>query len=119
MTTNKSDDLSPRMEKATDYKQMRPGKGYLIDKATGFVTIDPATEFQARSTLAGEGSFMAPSRKLKNIPTSHDDESHITITYPGVIEDLIEQSERRLEKKLMKRIQNLSENSEQNVTDLY
>lgn len=116
-TSPQSEQLSPNANQATDYKQVQPGKGLLVDKSPGFATIEPISEFQARSTYAGEG--FAPSRKPRNNPYSYDGESQITITQPGVIEDLIEQSEKRVEQKLMKRLLSLSENSEQNVSELY
>ena len=91
-----------------------------MDKPAGLVTLDPGSETQVQSAVGGYDGFMTEiPRQGRNLHASQDLESQITITHPGVIEDLIAQSEKRLEKKLMKRILNLSQNSEQNVTDLY
>ena len=91
-----------------------------MDKPAGLVTLDPGSETQVQSTVGGYDGFMTEvPRQGRNLHAGQDLESQITITQPGVIEDLIAQSEKRLEKKLMKRILNLSQNSEQNVTDLY
>ena len=49
----------------------------------------------------------------------YDLESNVSTSYKTLIEDLIEKSERRIEKNLIERIFRLSETSEKNVSELY
>lgn len=85
-----------------------------LEKTAGFVTIDPASEMHLKAAthdIDGEAvSF--PDYPEQGAPKNSlsESESQITITHPGVIEDLIEQSEKRVEKVLMKRLIALSEN---------
>ena len=95
----------------------------ILDKTAGFVTLDPTTDIKPSSTTHdvddGNPEFMGGATSKNMQPTISESESMITITHPGVIEDLIDQSEKRVEKVLMKRLLALSENQQQNVTELY